>query len=1143
MSEFLNFLNQYTKIDTKLDSKGVYYNSCNAYNYYLISSRFLKINKTIFVVLPNLYEAQKYYDAISKIVDPNKVLFYPIDLTLTQLLSMCSIEFRSERLFTIKQLLDGGEYIVITTMFGVMKRQLGIKDYMNCGKRFIKGASYSIDEIVSFLNNCGYNYSYIVEKPGEYSKRGDIIDIYPLSGTYPYRMEFFDDILEEIRLFKPDTQKSYEQVDTLEIFPIYELFYTSSIKDKALKNINDFFSNKSLSSKEKSKLTADLEYIENRNHLENLDIYIPFFNQDETTILDFSSNKEIIYVSVSKMEININTLKSDLDSFTLSMGGRSFLDIPFQVDLFKLLKNIPHIEIENNISQTSDNNIGVIENVSFQSNLSLFIYQIKEYNDYSIIISLNNEERNKTIISLLNNNNIVYDSNLSLEKGIHLVNGAFSNDFIDHNNKLICYSDETIFSKKLHQAIRYRSIMHQALKIRNISEIKVGDYIVHYDYGIGKFLGLTSRISNGYVKDFLQLEYMDSRVLEMPIEQIDLILKYNSYDGVSPTLSKLGTSTWEKTKSSVKKKLKDMSEQLINLYSSRNNSEGFIFDKDSALQLAFENDFEYELTPDQEKAIISTKFDMESSKPMDRLICGDVGYGKTEVALRAAMKAVLSHKQVLYLVPTTILARQHYYTFLERFDKYAGSVELLSRFVSTKKSNEIKQRLSLGNIDILIATHRGLSKDVVFKDLGLLIVDEEQRFGVEQKEKIRQIKVNVDTLILSATPIPRTLQMAILGLKDISQIETPPLNRYPVQTYVQPRSFPLIKEAITREISRGGQVFYLFNRVDGIEAITVKLKELVPFARIGFAHGQMDKNNLENIIADFIDREFDVLVSTTIIETGIDIPNSNTLIIHDAERLGLSQLYQIRGRVGRSDKIAYAYLMFDGDKSLSDDSYKRLNAIKEFTDLGSGFKVAMRDLSIRGAGEILGSEQSGFIDSIGIDLYMKLLQEVIQGEKPKENNENSDEPFSSRHIENTYISDDVVKIEIHKKINDVNSVLELLDLIKELEDRFGKINEELCLYMYDILYKKYANLVGIKKTNRLHNIIDIEFSNKGVISIDKDVLFMLIKEKYRHIVVNGDEIIFGIKVSLKGITINWLKYIVLFWDDYIKCWKNKEYNV
>jgi transcription-repair coupling factor (superfamily II helicase) len=649
--------------------------------------------------------------------------------------------------------------------------------------------------------------------------------------------------------------------------------------------------------------------------------------------------------------------------------------------------------------------------------------------------------------------------------GFYILKQEGYGSFISHQEKIVILDEVQIFTKRIRKAIKYRSVLNQSTKVRTTDDLNVGDFVVHYDYGIGRYVGLKTMELSGEKRDYLQIIYANEESLYVPMDQIEMVLKYATHDGMKPKLSKMGGKTWTKTKASVRMKIKDFSDRLIKLYAAREHTKGFKYAPDSEMQLQFERDFLYEPTKDQVKTIIETKGDMETEKPMDRLICGDVGFGKTEVAMRAAFKAVLNQKQVLYLVPTTVLARQHFYTFKDRFEKYGANIALMSRFVTTKQQNETLKKLSKGYVDVVIGTHRLLSKDIVFKDLGLLIVDEEQRFGVEHKERIREIKQNVDTLTLSATPIPRTLQMSLLGLKDLSMIETPPMNRYPVQTYVVERHEALVKEAIMREIARGGQVFYLYNRVQGMEGMVKRLQKLVPEARIGYAHGKMNRTQLESTLSDFIEHEFDVLVSTTIIETGVDIPNTNTLIIHEADRLGLSQLYQIRGRVGRSDRIAYAYLLYDAGKVINDEAKKRLSAIKDFTALGSGYKIALRDLSIRGAGDILGAEQSGFVDSVGVELYMKLLEEAITGENMDDKRPTQiDEVFAARHVDDTYVSEDSARIEIHKRISELNHLSDVEDLKDELTDRYGTLDVDLLLYMYEKLYKKLAHKFGVQKT-------------------------------------------------------------------------------
>ena len=596
--------------------------------------------------------------------------------------------------------------------------------------------------------------------------------------------------------------------------------------------------------------------------------------------------------------------------------------------------------------------------------------------------------------------------------------------------------------------------------------------------------------------DYIHIAYKGDDSLYIPIENIKLIQKFIGSEGTKPRLNKLGGAEWTKTKQKVRKKIKDIADKRIKLYAAREEAKGFAFSKDTDLQNDFEADFPYQETVDQLKAIEDIKKDMESTMPMDRLLCGDVGYGKTEVALRAAFKAVLDNKQVAYLAPTTVLTRQHYYTFKDRLDKHGIKVELLNRFITKAKQRKILEQIKLGNVDIVIGTHRILSKDILFSDLGLLIIDEEQRFGVEHKEKIKEIKVNIDVLSLSATPIPRTLQMAIMGVKSMSLLETPPANRYPIQTYVLERNETITRDAIYRELARDGQVFYLYNKVEDINIIANKIQRLVPEAKVCFAHGKMSRIKLENVIESFLDKEFDVLVSTTIIETGIDIPNANTLLIHDSDRLGLSQLYQIRGRVGRSDRIAYSYLMYTKNKQLNDEAVKRLKVIKEFTELGSGFKIAIRDLSIRGAGDILGSEQSGFMDSIGIDLYLEMLKDEIaiqRGEKVDPDEISTTPTIKvqvNKFIDDNYVANDFIKIEIHRKIANIQSRENIDSLIDELKDRFGIPSKEIILYMYEKLFEYLAKEKGIEKIRETKNNVTFILSKEHSSNINGEYLFM-----------------------------------------------------
>lgn len=1106
-------------------NKKYFKNSNTVFNVHLIKEDFNKGDQTLFVVLPNLYEAQNYYDSLNEIIDNEKVLFYPVDQFLTTIMALGSHEFQSERLYTLNRLLTNEKYIVVTTLDGLLIRQLKPKDYINGSLTIKKDNTYEIEDVTNFLVNSGYKNTYTVDLPGTFSVRGGIVDIFLRDNNNPYRLDFFDNYLESIKVFDIDTQRSFAEVDKIEISPLYELFYTSKMAEKALEKINNFINKYKLSTEESKRFKSDIEKIENRKQLSTLNIYIPFFNEEETTVLDFSNNKKIYVINEYQMHINEKQKLDDLKSYEQTMYGKTFVEIPYYVNYLNQIEKA-NIYIDNiGFNKTVGLDLNVTSPSKYQDNLELFYYDLeKTYANYEINLIIKNEYSKKLLLDLFE------------EKGF--TNYQFNNDVVGsvilNDLKIAYFDEETIFNKKTSRRANYRSVLNQTTKIRHIDELEVGDYIVHYDFGIGQYMGLKTMELSGNIRDYLYIIYRDNDSLYVPTEQIDLVLKYSSKDGVKPQLSKMGSKQWQKTKQSVKKKIKDFSDRLLKLYAIREQEVGYAFPEDNELQIAFENDFKYTLTKDQITSLKKVKELMQKPKPMDLVLIGDVGFGKTEVALRAAFKAVLAGKQVLYLVPTTILARQHYLTFKERFEKYGGIVKLMSRFVSKKAQNETIERLRDGYVDVVVGTHRLLSEDIKFKDLGLLIIDEEQRFGVLHKERIKEIKLNVDTLTLSATPIPRTLQMTMVGIKDLATIETPPLNRYPVQTYVVPRSEALIKETLRRELARGGQAFYLYNKVDDIERIVLNLQKLVPEARIAYAHGKMTKAKLENTIKDFIDHEYDVLVATTIIETGIDIPNTNTLIIHDSDRLGLSQLYQIRGRVGRSDKIAYAYLMYEPNKDLNDEAYKRLKALEEFTELGSGYKIALKDLAIRGAGDILGSEQSGFIDSVGYEMYMQLLDEVINNKEELKPIEDDTGVFANRTINVNYIEKDSIRIEIHKKIAKLNTIADLEDLKDELEDRFGKLDFDLLIYMYEKLFKKQLHSIGGIKVLNAKESFEILIDKEKSREINGKHLFdvaNIFKYPVKLDYVKGQ---ISIKVSIKKADEHWLYIATKLLEKYLK---------
>ena len=1116
----------------------------NSYLQTLLSLRFKQTNKNIFIVLPNLYEAQKYYDNLSNLLGEAAVLFYPMDQTLTSIMALGSPEFKNERLFTLRKLLQAeSNYIIITTQEGILARQLKPEDYERSVKTIQVNDTYDLQELTRKLIYDGYQFNYTVERPGEFSLRGSIVDIYTHDHKDPYRLDFFGDTLESIKTFDVQTQKSMDQITSIDIAPLNELFYTDELKEQAIQSMNAYFSQFELSQKEQNKLDTDLMHIEERKRMDSLSLYIQFFNKDVTTILDFSNPYDLVVVDPYKMKINDETANTDLMTYSETMQGTSFIQLDFKSKLDTFFSK-GHLSFElYSATETKSIDLGILEVEPFSAHLEQLVIFINEYQNYKVLISTKNYVTYERVKETLNQHKLSFNLTDLNTSNILVTNEDLPGSFIDNKEKFIVLTEDIILDAKKRSKVRYRSVINQAIKIRDVSELQNGDYVVHYDFGIGQYVGLKTMTLSGDKRDYLHILYDKDEALYVPTDQIELVLKYKSYDQVKPKLSKLNAKQWSKTKSQVKQKIKDLSDRLLNLYAKRSQAQGFEFSPKGDLLSSFEQDFLYEETPDQKKAIEAVYADMESSKPMDRLIAGDVGYGKTEVALRAAFKAVVDAKQVAYLVPTTVLARQHYYTFKERFEKYGGHVALLSRFVTKKQQNKILDKLAKGYIDVVIGTHRLLSKDIVFKDLGLFVIDEEQRFGVQHKEKIKEIKVNVDTLTLSATPIPRTLQMAMYGLKDLSMIDTPPLNRYPVQTYVVERQPALIKEAIDRELSRGGQVFYLFNYTDQMESMVLRLQKLVPNARITYAHGQMTKNRIEDVLSQFIEKEFDILVSTTIIETGVDIPNTNTLIIHDADKLGLAQLYQLRGRVGRSDRIAYAYLMFDAYKNVNDEARKRLSVIEDFTDLGSGFKIALRDLGIRGAGDILGQEQSGFIDSVGMELYMKLLDEVMTGKidvTPK--TETVDQVFSKRHIPPTYINHDPVRIEIHKKIALLNQMKDLEQLKLELVDRFGPIDIDMMTYMYEKLYKKLGHQIGIEKTIHEKDIVRMLISTDKSEMIDGMKLLYVASKSKTNIRLGQVRGHVEINMYTKNETKHWLYLACELLEMYIKT-KSEDINI
>lgn len=984
-----------------------------------------KKNKGFLVVTNSLYEANTLYQYINNYTE--KVLLFPMDNFLTSEVLASSPELKIKRIETLIELSKNNNYIVITNLMGYLKYLPDKDRFLNDILDLKAGMTFNFNKLVESLVELGYEKETLVEKTGDFAVRGFVIDIYPVSMENPVRLEFFDDEIESIRIFDVNTQLSLKKLDQIYVYPNTDNIIVNSTQNS---NVRDF-------------LDSDLT----------------------------------VFNGYDELKLGYEETLNEIVEYNISQGLEKDKKYMFSLEELFPGKYINFVSFDNlNLSNKKIYGVKDFDNF-FKDKLELN-NTLKKYikNKKTIIVCLDNRYQLTNLEAILDNDNIIVTNEDEIfDNKINLIIKKINDSFECENYIII--SSRNIFNTK-DKNIKYKSNFRIGTKIKNIDKLNPGDYIVHYAHGIGRYLGLTTLNKNGLKKDYLQIEYKDGDKLYIPVEKIELITKYSSEDGIVPKLNKLNGTEWQKTKLRVKKKVESIAGDLIKLYAERENTQGFAFVKDDKNQLEFENEFEFTPTEDQLKASEEIKHDMERIVPMDRLLCGDVGYGKTEVAFRAIFKAVLSGKQVAFLCPTTILSNQHYKNALERFKNYPINIALLNRFVSAKETTKILEGLKEGKIDVVFGTHKLLNDQISYKDLGLLIIDEEQRFGVKHKERIKQIKSNIDVLTLSATPIPRTLQMSMSGIKNLSVIETPPVDRLPVQTYVLSENNQIIKDAIHKELARQGQVFILYNKINNMDEKIHEIQKLVPEARITSAHGQMDKTELENIMMAFINKESDVLICTTIIETGIDIPNVNTLIVIDADRFGLSQLYQLRGRVGRSNRIAYCYLLYNKHKILSEVAEKRLKAIKEFTELGSGFAIAKRDLSIRGAGDILGSEQSGFIDSVGIDMFMKLLDDEINRQKgivTPETNESEMLPLIevTTNISDNYVKEDDLKIYIHKLINNINNIDELNDVQNQLEDRFGKLNEDIIIYMYEELFEKKAKKLGIKDIKQNKNNIEI----------------------------------------------------------------------
>ncbi|MFP4021325.1 MAG: transcription-repair coupling factor, partial [Halanaerobium sp.] len=1026
----------------------------------------------------------------------------------------------SERTKVLTELIfsiDQKKKIILTTPAAVFKK-LPPKDiYQDKSINIKNGSEVNIDKIRQQLFALGYKREEMVEAPGQYSIRGGIIDVFTLLDEQPFRIELFGDEVDSIRKIDLTAQRSKKEVAQITIPPFANLVIDEEVVERAYPRLEAAYSKavaklvennyQEEASYLREKAKKMLEDLKEKHRFPGFEQFLPFYYDQTASFFDYLEESIIFAVRPKKIEQLTQEHYQEITETHTRLLEQGMV-FPQYIDNFitesdfksEITKNQVvdiNSEFDEKAAAEDDIHFDTSTLEPFHGQLELFSEKIMDllHKKYRIAVTLNSSSKKRRVKMFLEEKNLVVGDNFD-ESRIVIFSDSLAEGFIFNDIKLAVFSDQEVFGN---EQKRKRKIgdFEDGVEISSINDLKAGDYVVHENHGIGKYLGVKTLEIQGQHKDYLVLKYAGEDKLYVPTGKINLVQKYIGSDAGNPKLYKLGSSDWKKVKEKVQKSVEEMAVGLLELYAERETLTGYQFSEDDIWQQEFEDAFPFEETPDQKEAITQVKSDMESEKPMDRLLCGDVGYGKTEVAVRAAFKAALDSKQTAVLVPTTILAQQHYNTFSDRIDEFPVRVGILSRFNTASEQRKTLKKLIKGEIDILIGTHRLLSKDVIFDDLGLLIIDEEQRFGVTHKEKLKNLKRNVDVLTLTATPIPRTLHMALVGVRDMSLIETPPENRYPIRTFIKEYNKELIASAIRRELARDGQIYFVHNRVKDIEQTAGKLQKLMPEAKIAVAHGQMNEKRLEKIMYDFYHQKFDILVCTTIIETGLDIPNVNTIIINHADKMGLSQLYQLRGRVGRTNRIAYAYLLYERDRILPEVAEKRLEAIKEFSTLGSGFKIAMRDLEIRGAGNLLGPEQSGHIAAVGFSLYTKLLEGTIEELKGKADQEKIEVEVDlnlDAYIPDDYIKYEARKIEIYKKIKAIENEADALDTIDELIDRFGEPPIELMRLVNTARLKFLAAELNIDLIKEESGKIKCQFINSEVVDGSKLVEF---SKKYR----------------------------------------------
>ncbi|KEO83120.1 transcription-repair coupling factor [Tumebacillus flagellatus] len=1077
--------------------------------------------RPLLIVTHNTGRAQQMYEDLIELLPDDLVRLFPErEMGFADVMAY-SPELASNRLSVLEALVQGQAPVIIAPIAALHQPLVGPQAFAKAARRLRVGEEVNLDELLEHLVYLGYERAEMVESKGEFSVRGGILDLFPLTRDEAVRIEFFDVEIDSIRSFDATTQRSSEKLSEVLLYPIRE-FIAEPVRIRAAAGALEIRLNEQISKvndegiieKLRENIGTDIEQMQEGIPTPNLVRYIELLDPQKPTVMDYLAPQTLwVFDEPARLRETIKVVEREEQEWFLSALEHGemlpglhtetnrnllFTDRKLQKLFFSLFtRAIPGLNVQAVVNTQTRS----MQNFHGQMNVLKTEVDRWTKTGCQVVFLAANKERADRLQRVLEDHlmqaDIVTQWDGTRTRPLILL-GNLATGFELTSLKLAVITETEVFTTK--KKSRKMKTISDAQKIKSYQDLKVGDYVVHINHGIGKYMGIQTKDILGIHKDYLHIKYKGKDELFVPVDQIDLVQKYVGSEEKEPKIYALGGSDWQRVRTKVQSAVQDIAQDLIKLYAEREATKGHAFSPDTAWQREFEAMFPYSETDDQIRCIDDIKKDMQRSRPMDRLLCGDVGYGKTEVAIRAAFKAVMDGKQVAVLVPTTILAQQHFQTFSERMAGFPVRVELISRFRSKSQISEVQKGMKEGSVDIVIGTHRLLSKTMQFKDLGLLIVDEEQRFGVTHKEKLKQMRTNVDALTLTATPIPRTLHMSMIGVRDLSVIETPPENRFPVQTYVVEHQDGIVREAIERELGRGGQVYFLFNKINGIQEAANHIKQLVPDARVLVGHGQMPEDELEKVMLDFLQGDADVLVSTTIIETGLDVPNVNTLIVQDADHLGLSQLYQLRGRVGRSNRIAYAYFTYQRNKVLNETAEKRLQAIKEFTELGSGFKIAMRDLSIRGAGNLLGAQQHGFIASVGFDLYSQMLAEAIEelkqgGVKEEKWPDPTVELSVDAYLPSTYIEDSMQKIEIYKKFVGARTLDEVRDLEEEVEDRFGDIPLEVRNLLAVSTLKAYAikyRFTEIKQTPQGEVLLKLhESQNK---EIDGEKLFAMTRE-------------------------------------------------